>query len=151
MSRKNIVLSRPLPPPLVEILERVAKVTLKEELSTEALLDTHIYISTSMDPVPANLIQQLGGQLRPIANMGVGTDNIDLPAAAELDIAVSNTPVVTEDTADLTIALILATCRRLSACEKHLRSGNWATGSQVLGQRVHGKTLITSAESALFL
>ena len=130
MSRKNIVLSRPLPPPLVEILERVAKVTLKEELSTEALLDTHIYISTSMDPVPANLIQQLGG---------------------ELDIAVSNTPVVTEDTADLTIALILATCRRLSACEKHLRSGNWATGSQVLGQRVHGKTLITSAESALFL
>ena len=76
-----------------------------------------------------------------IANLGVGTDNIDLTGAAARGIQVSNTPVVTEDTADLTLALLLATCRRLSTCERLLRDGNWAAGAQTLGHRVHGKTL----------
>jgi glyoxylate reductase len=66
--------------------------------------------------------------------------SVYLAAASTRGIAVSNTPVVAEDTADLTLALLLATCRRLSYCESRLRDGQWAAGACELGIRVHGKT-----------
>ena len=105
-------------------------------------LDTcDVLVSTAVDPVPADLIAELPASIKLIANVGVGTDNIDIPAATSRGIAVSNTPVVTEDTADLAMALVLACCRKLGAAERALRAGDWAAGASQAGIRVHGKTL----------
>ncbi len=100
-----------------------------------------VYVSTALDPVRSELIERMPASLGLIANIGVGTDNIDLAAAARRGIAVSNTPVVTEDTADLTMALLLAACRRLSIGERLLRDGRFGEAQRHLGIRVHGKTL----------
>jgi glyoxylate reductase len=85
-----------------------------------------------------------GGRLRVVANVAVGYDNIDLPAAAEHGIAVCNTPgVLDETTADLALLLILAATRCASDAEADLRAGRW-TGwgiNQYLGQDVHGAIL----------
>jgi glyoxylate reductase len=82
--------------------------------------------------------------LRIVANHGVGLDNVDVPACTRRRVAVSNTPdVLTEDTADLTIALLLAVARRLGEAEAVLRSGAW-TGwepGQLLGTELGGRTL----------
>lgn len=82
--------------------------------------------------------------LRAIATVSVGLDHIDLEAAERHGIPISYTPdVLTEATADLTFALILATARRLGEAERYLRSGQWTTWSfdLMLGSDVHGKTL----------
>jgi lactate dehydrogenase-like 2-hydroxyacid dehydrogenase len=81
---------------------------------------------------------------RLLANFGVGFDHIDLAAAREEGLVVTNTPgVLTEDTADLTMLLILAAARRTSEGERELRAGAW-TGwrpTHLLGRRVHDRTL----------
>lgn len=101
------------------------------------------HVTTSLDPMGSEAIAALPDSIRLIANIGVGTDNIDLAAAAARGITVSNTPVVTEDTADLAFALILAACRRVGEGERFLREGNWKAAGMTpaLGTRVHGKTL----------
>ena len=84
------------------------------------------------------------GRLRLIANFGVGVDHIDLVAAEELGIAVSNTPdVLTDATADLTLALILMTTRRLGEGERLLRAGQWRGWAPVdlLGRGLQGRRL----------
>jgi len=84
------------------------------------------------------------GRLRVVANVGVGYDNIDVEAAAEVGVTVTNTPgVLDETTADLAFALILAASRLLSVAEADLRAGRWGgfeLGSH-LGQDVFGATL----------
>lgn len=137
-----VLLSRELPLPPVraggETLEfRVAAAD--GELPSAA----RVYCSTALDAVDARLIGRLPQRVGLIANLGVGTDNIDLEAAAARGIAVSNTPVVTEDTADLAFALILGACRRVGANERFLRAGRWTCSAPLaaLGTRVHGKTL----------
>src|SRR4051812_15355755 len=82
--------------------------------------------------------------LRAIANYAVGTDNVDLDAATARGIAVGNTPdVLTETTADLAWALLMAGARRLGEAERAVRAGNWPpfTPDAYLGQDVHGATL----------
>lgn len=82
--------------------------------------------------------------LKIIANLAVGYNNIDLDAARERGIAVTNTPeVLTETTADLAFALLLATARKLVAAEKIVRSGEWKswTPMGMTGQDVFGATL----------
>jgi glyoxylate reductase len=82
--------------------------------------------------------------LKMIANYGVGFDNIDVPAATARGIWVSNTPgVLTEATADLTLALLLAVARRVVEGDIRLRAGNWKHWAPLvfLGSEVHGKTL----------
>src|SRR3546814_18045139 len=79
-----------------------------------------------------------------IANFGAGVDHIDLAAARAKGIMVSNTPsVFTEDTADMTMALILSVPRRLAEGEKLMRSGTWERWAPrtMLGRRVGGKLL----------
>ena len=79
-----------------------------------------------------------------IAHFGVGYDNIDIAVAHELGITVTNTPgVLTDDTADLAMLLLLATARRASEGERELRAGNWSGWhpTHLLGTRVSGKTL----------
>jgi lactate dehydrogenase-like 2-hydroxyacid dehydrogenase len=102
-----------------------------------------VYCSTVFDPVQKNFIDQFPASVGLIANIGVGFDNIDLNAAKARGIMVSNTPVVTEDTADLAFGLILSTCRRMSENERFLRSGEWSFDNPIgmLGSAVHGKTL----------
>jgi lactate dehydrogenase-like 2-hydroxyacid dehydrogenase len=101
-------------------------------------------LCTVTDRVDAACFTQPGRRARLVANFGVGVNNIDLDAARAAGVAVSNTPdVLTDDTADLTIALMLAVMRRMGEGERVLRSGAWAgwQPTQLLGHRVHGKTL----------
>lgn len=101
-------------------------------------------LSMLTEAMDAEVFDAAGPQLKIVANMAVGYNNIDVPAATARGIAVSNTPdVLTETTADLAFALILATARRLSESERFLRSGRWSSWSPtfMLGVDVYGKTL----------
>ena len=138
--RPILVLTRSLPAPLLQALGELGQTRLLTA-DKDSLAGATVLVTTAVDPVPQSLIERFPASLKLIAILGVGTDGVDLAAAAGRGIAVSNTPVVTEDTADLTMALLLASCRRLSACERLLRQGDWAAGASQLGRRVHGKTL----------
>ena len=99
---------------------------------------------TVTDIIDRDIIQAAGDQLKLIASFGTGVDHIDLRAAHERKITVTNTPgVLTEDTADMTMALILAVPRRLTEGERLVRSGKWDGWGPVsmLGHRIWGKRL----------
>lgn len=99
-------------------------------------------ISTGIDTVDAATIAALPDTIGLIANIAVGTDNIDLDAAKARGILVSNTPVVTEDTADFAFALLLAASRHIVAADHYVRARLWEQGTAfALGQRVHGAKL----------
>lgn len=137
-----ILLSRQLPEMFTSALGQIAEVRVAGPMPDDATLEgASVYLATGVDPVPRELIERFPPGLGLIANIATGTDNIDLEAAAGRGLAVSNTPVVTEDTADLTMALLLAACRRISFSERTLRSGDWQLAAGVLGSRVHGKVL----------
>ena len=109
-----------------------------------AVASAVVLVPTITDRIDAALIEQAGPQLKLIANFGVGVDHIDLKAARAKAIIVSNTPgVLTQDTADMTMALILSVPRRLGEGEKIIRQGNWGgwKPSVMLGHRVNGKVL----------
>ena len=81
-------------------------------------------------------------KLKMISHFGVGVDSIDVEAAKRRGIMVSNTPdVLTEDVADIAIALLLATVRRISAGDRYVREGKWLKGPMPLTESVQGKTL----------
>jgi glyoxylate reductase len=95
------------------------------------------------DRIDAALLDAAPG-LRVIANLAVGTDNIDLAAAAERGVAVGNTPgVLTDATADLALALLLAITRRLPEGHARVREGRWGTWqpAEDLGSDLAGRTL----------
>jgi glyoxylate reductase len=130
-------------PPLADMFAPLLGSLDAEVVSAEDALPegTVVLLQSAMHPLNAAAVDAAPASLGLIANLGVGYDNIDLKAAAGRGIAVSNTPVVTEDTADLTFALLLAAARRLSICERLLRDNAWAAAQGRLGVRVHGKTL----------
>jgi glyoxylate reductase len=110
----------------------------------EAMRRCDALAATVPDRIDAGLIEGAGERLRLIANFGAGTDNIDLEAARARGIAVTNTPgVLTEDTADLVMALILMTPRRLGEGERILRAGRWRGWGPTdqLGRGLTGKAL----------
>lgn len=96
------------------------------------------------DKITADVLATPGRKAKIIANYGVGYNNIDVAAAKENGVVVTNTPdVLTEDTADLALTLMLATARRIGQGERELRGGKW-TGwrpTHMLATQVHGKTL----------
>jgi glyoxylate reductase len=109
-----------------------------------AMRSCDVLAPTITDVIDAALIAKAGPQLKLIANFGVGVDHIDLKAARARSIIVTNTPgVLTEDTADMTMALILSVPRRLGEGEKLIRQGAWAgwKPNGMLGHRVNGKRL----------
>jgi glyoxylate reductase len=109
-----------------------------------ALQQADVLVPTVTDRIDAALIGTAGERLRLIANFGNGVDNIDLAAARKRGITVTNTPgVLTEDTADMTMALILAVPRRLAEGERILRAGEWKGWSPTFlpGRRIWGKRL----------
>jgi glyoxylate reductase len=110
----------------------------------EAVQNADALVPTVTDRIDSVVINAAGERLKIIANYGAGVDHIDLRAAKTKGITVTNTPdVLTEDTADMTMALILAVPRRLTEGERVLRAGRWGgwTPTWMLGQRVSGKRL----------
>ncbi len=110
----------------------------------EAVKVADVLVPTVTDRIDAKILSQAGEQLRLIANYGAGVDHIDLATARQRGITVTNTPdVLTEDTADMTMALLLAVPRRLTEGERGLRNGDWPGWSPtwMLGHRIYGKRL----------
>ena len=110
----------------------------------EAAQTADVLTPAVTDIIDREIIEAAGDQLKLIASFGTGVDHIDLKAAQDRKITVTNTPgVLTEDTADMTMALILATPRRLTEGERLVRSGEWTGWSPVsmLGHRIWGKRL----------
>jgi glyoxylate reductase len=114
------------------------------EALTASVQDADVLVPTVTDTIDADLIEAAGDRLKLIANFGAGVNHIDLKAARARGIIVTNTPgVLTEDTADMTMALILSVPRRLAEGEKLVRSGEWKGWSPggMLGHRIGGKAL----------
>ncbi|NIA72183.1 D-glycerate dehydrogenase [Pelagibius litoralis] len=110
----------------------------------EAVKEAEILVPTVTDRIDAAVLSQAGPQLKLIASFGTGVDHIDLKTARQRGITVTNTPgVLTEDTADMTMALILSVPRRLAEGERLVRSGEWPgwAPTGMLGHRVNGKRL----------
>lgn len=119
-----------LPPPRDELLRRVDGV--------DGLL------SLLTDRVDDELLDAAGPQLKVVSNFAVGFDNIDVPALTKRGIPAGNTPgVLTETTADLAFALLMAAARRLPESVDYVRAGRWKTWGPMLlmGVDIHGATL----------
>ncbi len=110
----------------------------------EALLHADALVPTITDRIDAEMLTGAGAQLKLIANFGNGVDHIDVAEALKRGITVTNTPgVLTEDTADMTMALILAVARRVVEGANAVITGDWAGWSPtwMLGSRITGKRL----------
>lgn len=153
MAKKKplVVITRKLPDvietrlmELFDVRLNVDDEAMSEAELTEAVKTADVLVPTITDTIDAKLIAAAGKKLKLIANYGTGVDHIDLAAAREKGITVTNTPdVLTEDTADMTMALILAVPRRLVEGERIVRSGDWSGWSPtwMLGHRIFGKRL----------
>ena len=112
----------------------------------EAVKTAQVLVPTVTDRIDRAVLSQAGPQLKLVANFGTGVDNIDLDTARNRGIIVTNTPgVLTEDTADMTMALILSVPRRLAEGTAYLKDhrNEWAGWSPtwMLGHRIYGKRL----------
>lgn len=116
---------------------------LSDEL-VDALATADVLVPTVTDRIDANLLNAAGNKLALIANFGAGVDNIDLDIAQSRNITVTNTPaVLTEDTADMAMAMILAVPRRLVEGQQLVSNDSWKGWSptSMLGHRIWGKAL----------
>src|SRR5450755_2127613 len=110
----------------------------------EAVQKADVLVPTVTDRIDSKIIVRAGPNLKLIANFGTGVDNIDVKTALDKGIIVTNTPgVLTEDTADMTMALILAVPRRLVEGVKELEQDHFKgwSPSWMLGHRIYGKRL----------
>jgi glyoxylate reductase len=110
----------------------------------EAMKSADVLVPTITDTVDAAMLGQAGDRMKLIANYGAGVDNIDVATARQRGILVSNTPgVLTDDTADMTMALILAVTRRIPEGMAAMQSGIWDgwAPTAFLGGRVGGRRL----------
>ncbi|HEY0027613.1 MAG TPA: D-glycerate dehydrogenase [Allosphingosinicella sp.] len=149
MSRFTVTVTRRLPEAVEARMRTLFDVRLREHdrpLTREALAaaDCDVLVPTLSDKIDGALIAAFGPKLKLIASFGAGTDHIDLPAAKARGIAVTNTPdVLTQDTADIFLGLILSAARGLGEGERLLRAGAWTGWSptNLLGSSLTGKTL----------
>ena len=149
--KQKVILTRKLPDAIETRMRELFDAELNSqdiplggaELS-DALQRAHVLVPTVTDRLDAALIEQAGPQLKLIASFGAGVDHIDLNAAKKKGITVTNTPgVLSEDTADVTMSLILSVPRRLIEGHALARSGDWTGWSPtgMLGHRINGKRL----------
>lgn len=149
--KPKVVVTRHLLPSVEARMSELFDTTLNladEPMSREdlaaAMRDADVLVPTVTDRIDAELIEQAGPQLGLIASFGAGVDHIDLAAARSRKIIVTNTPgVFTDDTADLTMALIIGVPRRLREGTSLIRRGEWtgwAPGA-LLGRKLSGKVL----------
>src|ERR687894_986626 len=152
MKRRPVVVVTRRLPDVVETRMRElfdARLNLDDKpLSPDELADAvrtaDVLVPTVTDEIDASVLAQAGPNLKLIANFGNGVDNIDVQAALARGITVTNTPgVLTEDTADMTMALILAVARRIPEGARIVPDGDWAGWSPtwMLGRRITGKRL----------
>ncbi len=149
--RLSVVVTRRLPEPVETRLKELFDVELRdddrpmtrEELAA-AMARADVLVPTITDQIDAGLIAKAGERLRLIASFGAGVDHIDVATARQRGILVSNTPgVVTEDTADMVLALMLSVTRRISEGLAVMQAGTW-TGwapTAFLGGRLGGRRL----------
>ncbi|MCZ8080358.1 MAG: D-glycerate dehydrogenase [Fuscovulum sp.] len=149
--RLSVVVTRRLPEPVETRMKELFDVDLRDpdtpmtrdELAA-ALRRADVLVPTITDQIDAGLLGQAGDKLKLIANYGAGVDHIDVATARQRGILVSNTPgVVTDDTADMTMALMLAVTRRIPEGLSVMQSGEWQGWSPMalLGGRIGGKRL----------
>lgn len=146
----KVFVTRRIPEPGLAILREVAEVKVWEEelpppreVLLKEVADCDALVPLLTDRVDGELLDR-APHLKVVANYAVGYDNIDVPACTARGVLVTNTPgVLTETTADLAFALILAAARRLVEADKFLRAGKWKTWGPMLllGQDVYGATL----------
>lgn len=147
--RLSVVVTRRLPEAVEARMQELFDVSLNEsdqpmsrEALGKALRSADVLVPTLTDRIDAELLE--GASVRLIANYGAGVDHIDVSAARARGIVVSNTPgTVTEDTADMTMALILAVTRRIPEGLALMQSGAWDGWSPtaMLGGRIAGRKL----------
>ncbi|MBK5945229.1 D-glycerate dehydrogenase [Rhodobacter veldkampii DSM 11550] len=149
--RLSVVLTRRLPEVVETRMKELFDVELREndirmsrdELAA-AMRRADVLVPCVTDPIDAALLAQAGDKLKLIANYGAGIDHIDVASARQRGVLVSNTPgVVTEDTADMTMALILGVTRRIPEGMALMQSGQWQGWSPTafMGGRVGGRRL----------
>ena len=149
--RPFVIVTRKLPDPIeTRMMELFAcrlnldDTSLSKPDLIAAVERADVLVPTVTDRIDAEVLEAAGPALKLIASFGTGVDHVDLAAAQRRGIIVTNTPgVLTEDTADMTMALILAVSRRLAEGERLIRSGGW-TGwgpTSMLGHRIWGKRL----------
>jgi glyoxylate reductase len=147
----KIIVTRKLPDPVETRMRELFDAELNVDdapMSTEALVEAvqraDVLVPTVTDRIDARVLSRAGVKLRLIAQFGAGVDNIDVQTAVQRGIAVTNTPgVLTEDTADITMALILAVPRRIVEGVKIVEADKFEGWSPtwMLGRRVSGKRL----------
>jgi glyoxylate reductase len=140
-----------LPEPVETRLKELFDVTLRDHdtpMSRAELVDAvktcDVLVPTITDKIDAGLLGQAGENLKLIANFGAGIDHIDVETARQRGILVSNTPdVVTEDTADMAMALLMAVVRKIPQGLQAMQSGEWTGWSPTayLGGRLGGRRL----------
>jgi glyoxylate reductase len=149
--RPFVIVTRKLPDPIeTRMMELFAcrlnlddKPLNKGELIA-AIGEADVLVPTVTDRIDSEVLDHAGPTLKLIASFGTGIDHVDLAAAQQRGVVVTNTPgVLTEDTADMTMALILAVSRRLAEGERLIRSGGWSGWgpTSMLGRRIWGKRL----------
>ncbi|MWD26358.1 D-glycerate dehydrogenase [Aquicoccus sp. SCR17] len=149
--RLSVVVTRRLPEPVEARMQELFDVRLRdgdapmsrEELAA-AMREADVLVPTLTDRIDAGLIGQAGERLRLIANFGAGIDHIDCDTARSRGIHVSNTPgVVTEDTADMAIALMMMATRRIPEGLAMMQAGEWTGWSPtaLMGGRLGGRRL----------
>ncbi|NWQ39569.1 D-glycerate dehydrogenase [Bacillus sp. EB106-08-02-XG196] len=147
----KIYITRKLPDPIVDKLKNAFEVRMwekEEEPVPREILEKEIQEVEGLyclltESIDKDLLH-LAHRLKIVSNMAVGYNNIDLAAATEKGIMVTNTPgVLTETSADLTFALLMATARRVVEASDYLRAGDWKTWSpmQLTGQDIYGAVL----------
>jgi glyoxylate reductase len=146
---EKVLVTRKIPDAGLQLLEDFDVTVLSESPPErgellEAVRGAAGILSTVTEKVDAELMDAAGDDLEVIANMAVGYDNIDVEAATERGVVVTNTPeVLNETTADTAFMLLLAAARRLGEAERLLRSGGWEAWGpmQLTGPDVWGKKL----------
>ncbi|MCH2546107.1 MAG: D-glycerate dehydrogenase [Alphaproteobacteria bacterium] len=149
--RPRVIVTRKLPKATEARMQELFDVTLNSddvpftpEQMIAAVKKADVLVPTVTDKLGKDILEHAGDQLRLIANFGVGIDHIDLATTQAKKITVTNTPsVLTEDTADIAMGLILAAPRRLSEAAALVRRNEWVgwTPTFLLGHRVSGKKL----------
>lgn len=149
--KPKVVVTRKLPDSVETRMRELFDTELNltdEPLSREALIDAvgraDVLAPTITDRIDAALLEKAGDRLKLIANFGAGVDHIDVAAANARGITVTNTPgVLTEDTADLTMALMMTVSRRIVEGANVVQGGGFKgwTPTWMMGRRVNGKRL----------
>jgi len=148
--KPRVLITRVLPEPALEVVRQACEVqldSLDQPLTPTALrqavADKQGVLCLVTDRIDASVLDAATG-LKVVSNVAVGYDNIDVAAATQRGILITNTPgVVTESTADLTWSLLCSVARRIAEGDRYIRAGKWRDWTLLLmaGSDIHGRTL----------